>query len=170
MASPQGTRLTTSPLPSPSPASPRSYLLKAEALQEMDRWEEAEQALVALLNADPQRRSDQSVLTELSKAQFLVKKSKRPDLYGLLGVKGVGSKASEKEIRAAYKRSALECHPDRHSDKGDQEKAEAEKKFKALGDALEILTDPFRRKLWDDGHDQESIAVQVQERDRHGHS
>jgi len=31
-------------------------------------------------------------------------------LYALLGVKGVGSKASEKEIRGAYKRAALEWH------------------------------------------------------------
>ncbi len=44
-------------------------------------------------------RQDQSVLQALAEAQFLVRKGQRPDLYALLGVKGVGSKASEKEIR-----------------------------------------------------------------------
>ena len=37
-----------------------------------------------------------------------------PDSVGgalLLGVKGVGSKASEKEIRMAYKKAALRWHP-----------------------------------------------------------
>ena len=96
----------------------------------------------------------------------MVKKAQRPDLYQLLGVSGVGSKASEKEIRQAYKRAALSCHPDRFSDKGDAEKKEAEKRFKELGDVLEILTDDFKRKLWDEGHDQESIAQQVQMRDQ----
>ena len=39
---------------------------------------------------------------------------------------------------------------------------EAEAKFKALGEALDVLTDPFKRKLWDEGHDLESIAQHVQ--------
>ena len=79
-------------------------------------------------------------------------------------MQGVGSKASEKEIRTAYKRAALACHPDRFSDKGDAEKKEAERKFKELGAALDILTDEFKRKLWDEGHDQESISQQVAQR------
>ena len=85
------------------PAMASAYLLKAEALQQMERYGETEQAIVALLNADPSKRSDQSVLQKLMEAQFLIKKAQRPDLYALLGVQGVGSKASEKEIRAAYK-------------------------------------------------------------------
>ena len=129
------------------PTLAQPYLLKAEALQAMERWGEAEQAIVALLNADPSKRSDQSILQKLMEAQFLVKKAQRPDLYKLLGIGGVGSKASEKEIRQAYKKAALSCHPDRFSDKGEAEKQEAEKKFKELGDALDVLTDPFKRKL-----------------------
>ena len=39
---------------------------------------------------------------------------------------------------------------------------EAEAKFKALGEALGVLTDPFMRRLWDEGHDLESIAQHVQ--------
>ena len=119
---------------------------------------------MALLNADPSKRSDQSIVQKLMEAQFLVKKAQRPDLYKLIGVPGVGAKASEKEIRQAYKKAALACHPDRFSDKGEKEKKDAEKRFKELGEALDILTDEYKRKLWDEGHDLESIAEQVQRR------
>jgi DnaJ family protein C protein 7 len=101
-------------------------------------------------------------------AQFLVRKSQRKDLYGVIGVKGVGSKASEKEIRLAYKKAALACHPDRFSDKSDEEKKAAEAQFKELGEALDILTDDFKRKLWDEGHDLESIAQRVQMQQQQG--
>ena len=87
------------------------------------------------------------------------------DLYARLGYKA-GSKASEKELRSGYKRAALEWHPDRHVDKGPAMRKEAEAKFKALGEALDVLTDPFKRKLWDEGHDLESIAQHVQRRDQ----
>jgi DnaJ-class molecular chaperone len=116
------------------------------------------------LNSEPSRAHDHSVLQKAAEAQFLVKKSEREDLYALLGVKGVGSKASEKEIRGAYKRAALEWHPDKHSDKGEEERKAAEAKFKKLGEALDVLTDEFKRKLWDEGHDLESIEQQVQMR------
>ena len=78
-------------------------------------------------------------------------------------------KASEKEIRAAYRRAALECHPDRHADKDAAGKAEAEAKFKELGEALELLTDEFTRKLWDEGHAVDQIKLRVQQRDQGGH-
>ena len=142
------------------------YLLKAEALQQMERWAEALGVLEACVNSEPSRRSDQQVLQKVAEAQFLVKKAQRPDLYALLGVTGMGCKASEKEIRAAYKKAALECHPDRFSDKGDAERKAAEAKFKELGEALDILTDDFKRKLWDEGHDAESIAQRVAMRDQ----
>ena len=103
---------------------------------------------------------------KLAEAQFLVRKSQREDLYALLGVKGVGSKASEKEIRAAYKRAALEWHPDKHGHKDEQGRKEAERKFKELGVALEVLTDEYKRKLWDEGHTLESIEQHVQMREQ----
>ena len=85
---------------------------------------------------------------------------KRPDYYALVGVKRV---ASESEIKAAYKRRALECHPDKVADRADAAaKARAEAAFKRLGEALEILTDPFKRQLYDEGHDKASIEERVE--------
>lgn len=85
--------------------------------------------------------------------------------YAFIGIKKVGSKASEKEIRAAYKKLALEWHPDKHGE-SEEAKKKAEAKFKELGEALDVLTDEFKRKLWDEGHDLESIAQRVQLRDQ----
>ena len=62
--------------------------------------------------------------------------------------------------------AALQCHPDRFSDKDDAERKAAEAQFKELGDALDILTDPFKRQLWDEGHDVDSIAQQVAMREQ----
>ena len=61
---------------------------------------------------------------------------------------------------------ALQCHPDRFSDKGEAERRKAEAQFKELGDALEILTHPLKRRLWDEGHDVDSIAQQMAMREQ----
>ncbi|XP_074951399.1 dnaJ homolog subfamily C member 17 isoform X3 [Phalacrocorax aristotelis] len=59
------------------------------------------------------------------------------DLYGLLGV---GEKASEKEVKKAYRQKALTCHPDKNPD--DPRAAEV---FHRLSQALAVLTDATAR-------------------------
>ena len=57
--------------------------------------------------------------------------------------------AGADDIKRAYRRGALKCHPDNY--KGD--KAEGEKKFKELAEAYEVLSDPVKRKRYDQyGH------------------
>lgn len=55
--------------------------------------------------------------------------------------------SSESEIKKAYRKSSLKCHPDRV---GEDEKAESTKKFQALAQIHFILADADRRKLYDD--------------------
>jgi molecular chaperone DnaJ len=57
---------------------------------------------------------------------------------------GLQRGASDKEIKAAFRRLAKECHPD--SCNGD---ATAEKRFKELNEAYEALKDPQRRAAYD---------------------
>jgi len=67
------------------------------------------------------------------------------DYYEILGL---SRGASEADIKAAFRRLAKDCHPDRHpGDKG------AEQKFKELGEAYEALRDPQKRAAYDQfGH------------------
>jgi len=57
---------------------------------------------------------------------------------------GLPRGASDKEIKAAFRRLAKECHPD--SCNGD---ATAEKRFKDINEAYEALKDPQRRAAYD---------------------
>src|SRR6266568_2903921 len=63
------------------------------------------------------------------------------DYYAILGVK---KNASAKEIRKAFRKLARKYHPDVNP--GDKV---AEEKFKALSEANDVLSDPKKRKIYD---------------------
>jgi len=65
------------------------------------------------------------------------------DYYELLGL---DRKATDKEIKAAYRKLARKWHPDLHPA---AEKKEAEEKFKKINEAYEVLKDPDKRKRYD---------------------
>ncbi len=67
------------------------------------------------------------------------------DLYEVLEV---NNNASDTEIKKAYRKLALKCHPDKNP--GDKE---AEERFKELSEAYTILSDGQKRALYDQyGH------------------
>ena len=65
------------------------------------------------------------------------------DFYQVLGIPRT---ASADDIKKAYRRLARQLHPDLHSG---TKKAEMEKKFKELNEANEVLSDPDKRKKYD---------------------
>lgn len=66
--------------------------------------------------------------------------SKR-DYYEVLGVERT---ASEPELKKAYRKLALQFHPDRNPDK-----PEAEERFKEVSEAYSILSDAEKREVYD---------------------
>jgi curved DNA-binding protein len=64
------------------------------------------------------------------------------DYYKILGVK---KNASEKEIRSAFRKLARKYHPDVNPNN-----KEAEEKFKEINEANEVLSDPEKRKQYDE--------------------
>jgi len=67
------------------------------------------------------------------------------DYYEILGV---ARTAAPEEIKKAFRKRALESHPDRN--KGDPS---AEERFKEAAEAYEILSDPEKRRIYDQyGH------------------
>ncbi len=64
-----------------------------------------------------------------------------PDYYEILGVK---PNAPDKEIKSAFRKLAKQYHPDTHP--GDKT---AEEKFKEISQAYEALSDPKKRKQYD---------------------
>lgn len=68
------------------------------------------------------------------------------DYYEVLGVP---KSASAQELKVAYRKKALEWHPDRHQ----SDKQTAETKFKEINAAYEVLSDPQKKAAYDQyGH------------------
>jgi len=66
--------------------------------------------------------------------------SARNELYEVMGV---ARDASQEDIKRAFRRLAMEYHPDRNKDEG------AEDKFKEVAAAYEVLSDPEKRTAYD---------------------
>lgn len=91
----------------------------------------------------------------LEDAKKKEKAAKKKDYYKVLEL---DRGASESQIRKAYKLLALKWHPDKNNE-SETQKALAEKKFKEINEAYEVLSDPKKKQMFDNGidpNDQES--------------
>ena len=85
----------------------------------------------------------------LQRADAALKQSKTKDYYKILGVP---RSAGEAEFKRAYRRLALEWHPDKHTQADAAQQAEAHARFTELQAAWAVLSDETTRAEYDADH------------------
>ena len=131
-----------------------SKLLWADALLLNERFSEAIQVYHEVLEAD---EHSQEARKGLQQAEKLLKRSKEEDYYKTLNV---SRSASAREIKRAYHKLAVLYHPDKVPE---EEREEADAKFKAVAAAYEVLSDEDKRAKYDAGEDVTANPEQEQQ-------
>uniref|UniRef100_A0AAR2JYP1 J domain-containing protein n=1 Tax=Pygocentrus nattereri TaxID=42514 RepID=A0AAR2JYP1_PYGNA len=126
----------------------KAYLRRAQCYMDTEQYEEAVRDYEKVYQTEKTKEHKHLLKT----AQLELKKSKRKDYYKVLGV---DKNATEDEIKKAYRKRALMHHPDRHSGASAEVQKEEEKKFKEVGEAFTVLSDPKKKSRYDSGHDLE---------------
>ncbi|XP_068120408.1 dnaJ homolog subfamily C member 7 isoform X2 [Hyperolius riggenbachi] len=124
----------------------KAYLRRAQCYTDTEQYEEAVRDYEKVYQTESTKEHKHL----LKNAQLELKKSKRKDYYKILGV---DKSASEDEIKKAYRKRALMHHPDRHSGATTEIQKEEEKKFKEVGEAFTVLSDPKKKARYDSGQD-----------------
>lgn len=127
-----------------------AYMRRADAKIEAQLFEEAIRDYTRATEIDGNNREAQDGLMKARKAE---KMASRKDYYKILGI---AKHASQQEIKKAFRKLALELHPDKI--KGEEEKKIAEVKFRDVGESYEALSDPEKRAKYDNGED-----IQIQQ-------
>ena len=144
--------------------SAEGWVVKSRALMGLGREEEAMEDLRRVMES--WGAAEERVREVWEQLEFAVRKKNRTDYYALFDLPSV---CSEMEIKKKYKVKALELHPDKWMEATTEDRAGATEKFKLLGEGLEILTDDFKRRLYDEGYDKQAIEDRVQRAERAAH-
>ena len=67
------------------------------------------------------------------------------DSKGYYKTLGVDEKASQEDIKKAFRKLSIKLHPDKQAGKSDKEKKDAEAKFKEVNEAYQVLSDEKKR-------------------------
>lgn len=113
------------------PSYVKAQKIRAKAHGAAGNWEEAVRDYKAVAESNP---TEKGIQEEIRKAEFELKKAQRKDYYKILGV---SKDASEHEIKKAYRKLAIQYHPDKNRDD-----PQGDEKFKEIGEAYETLIDP----------------------------
>lgn len=72
----------------------------------------------------------------------------KKDYYEILGV---DKNVTDDELKKVWKKLAVKYHPDKYADKSEEERKEAEEKFKEIAEAYDVLSDKEKRRKYDMG-------------------
>ena len=123
-------------------AEPHAVL--AEVLLGREEFDEAVREAKAAHERD---RGSGDIQQLLQRCEAALKQSKTKDYYKILGV---SRSADAGEIKRAYRKLALEWHPDKVEA---ERKDEAVKRFQDIGEAYEVLSDDEKKGRYDRGED-----------------
>jgi DnaJ-class molecular chaperone len=70
--------------------------------------------------------------------------------YSVLGL-AVSEPVTAKDIKTAYRKAVMDCHPDKHIASDARTRDAAAQRFQQLTKAYDTLRDPDSRRLYDDG-------------------
>lgn len=124
------------------PNNAKNMYKRGKLEKDLKEWE-------AALNSMKKAKSMDSTLNieaDIKQISEELKKEDNKDYYQIMGLSRTATNA---EIKKAYKELVRKYHPDRNTgNKEEQEKAE--KMFKLVNEANEVLSDPVKKKRYDD--------------------
>ncbi|KAL1541293.1 DnaJ subfamily C member 3 [Salvia divinorum] len=129
----------------------QALVQRGEAKLLIEDWEGAVADLKSAAQKSPR---DMNIREALARAVKSLKLSQRKDWYKILGISRT---ASMSEIKKAYKKLALQWHPDKNVDN----KEEAEAKFREIATAYEVLGDEDKRTRYDTGEDVDGMGTNM---------
>lgn len=118
----------------------------AEALIGEDMFDDAVRSYQEALEKD---ENLQRAKEGIERAKRLQKQAEKRDYYKILGVT---RSATKQQVIKAYRKMAQKWHPDNFAT-NESERKIAEKKFIDIAAAKEVLTDPEKRQIFDNGED-----------------
>jgi DnaJ family protein C protein 3 len=139
------------------------YLQRADYHLLLEDLDAAERDIAKARGLDPRSRAVHDKEQNLAR---LRKISERKDYYRILGVPRT---ASEKDIKSAYRKLAMQWHPDKTQDLSAEERERAEVLFRDIAEAKEVLCDEEKRGKYDRGEDLGPQAQQHPQHHQHFH-
>jgi len=113
-----------------------------DAFMASDKFQQAINTFQKALEFEPNDR-EKETQQKLQKAKIALKQSQEKNYYKILGIPRT---AEKKAIKSAYRKLALEWHPDKNEDK-----EKAEQMFQDISEAYEVLSDDEMRAKYDRG-------------------
>ena len=125
------------------PNNAKNWYKRGRLEKDLKEWEAAESCMTKAKSLDSTLQID----SELKQVSQEVAKANEKDYYAVLGLK---KDATAEQIKKAYKEMVRKHHPDKHA--GSKEEMEkAERRFKEINEANEVLSDPQKKQMYDLG-------------------
>ncbi len=126
----------------------KAYLRRGHINRDLENYDEARYDYEKVKTLDPSNREVHSLI-EAVKAE--AKKAKKKDYYKILEIPNT---ATPDEIKKAYRKLAPRYHPDKNNGSEEQKK-NAEKMFRDVTEAYQVLSDPKKKQMYDSGFNPE---------------